>query len=68
MIPALARWNGDHAMTKDTTKEAAVAAEALLFEDWFDGIEDGVPELLSSRAKPRISNGPLTNTETTDLP
>ena len=42
MIPALARWNGDHAMTKDTTKEAAVAAEALLFEDWFDGIEDGV--------------------------
>ena len=20
MIPALARWNGDHAMTKDTTK------------------------------------------------
>src|SRR6202011_4172506 len=42
MIPALARWNGDHAMTKDTTKEAAVAAEALLFDDWFDGIEDGV--------------------------
>ena len=29
MIPALARWNGDHAMTKDTTKEAAVAAEGL---------------------------------------
>src|SRR5208283_656051 len=42
MIPALARWNGDHAMTKDTTKAAAVAAEALLFDDWFDGIEDGV--------------------------
>src|SRR6202158_4729367 len=42
MIPALARWNGDHAMTKDTTKEVAVAAEALLFDDWFDGIEDGV--------------------------
>ena len=42
MIPALARWNGDHAMTKDSTKEAAVAAEALLFDDWFDGIEDGV--------------------------
>src|SRR5271165_1056702 len=35
MIPALARWNGDHAMTKDTTKEAAVAAEGLLFDDWF---------------------------------
>src|ERR1700691_365451 len=42
MIPALARWNGDHAMTKDTTKEAAMAAEALLLDDWFDAIEDGV--------------------------
>src|ERR1700723_1882332 len=42
MIPALARWNGDHAMTKATTKEAAVAAEALLLDDWFDAIEDGV--------------------------
>ena len=29
-------------MTKDTMKEAAVAAEALLFDDWFDAIEDGV--------------------------
>ena len=28
-------------MTKDTTKEAAVAAK-LFFDDWFDGIEDGV--------------------------
>jgi hypothetical protein len=26
MIPALERWTGDHAMTKDTTKAAAVAA------------------------------------------
>jgi transposase-like protein len=42
MIPALARWNGDHAMTRDTTKEAAVAAEVLLFDNWFDAIEDGV--------------------------
>src|ERR1700727_314785 len=42
MIPALARWNGDHAMRKATTKEAAVAAEALLLDDWFDAIEDGV--------------------------
>jgi hypothetical protein len=39
MIPALARWNGDHAMTKDTTKEAA---EALFFDDWYDAIEEGV--------------------------
>ena len=29
-------------MTKDTTKEAVVAAEGLLFDDWFDAIEDGV--------------------------
>ena len=29
-------------MTKDITKEAAVAAEVLLFDDWFDAIEDGV--------------------------
>ena len=41
MVPALARWNGDHAMTSDTTKEAAVAAEGLFFDDWFDAIEDG---------------------------
>jgi len=29
-------------MTKDTMKGAAVAAEILLFDDWFDAIEDGV--------------------------
>jgi len=29
-------------MTKDITKEEAVAAEVLLFDDWFDAIEDGV--------------------------
>ena len=29
-------------MKKDTTKAAAVAAEVLLFDDWFDAIEDGV--------------------------
>lgn len=29
-------------MTKDTTKAAAVAADILLFDDWFDAIEDGV--------------------------
>jgi hypothetical protein len=42
MIPALARRNGDHAMTKDTSKEVAVAAEALLFDHGLDGIEDRV--------------------------
>ena len=29
-------------MRKDTTKEAAVAADILLFDDWFDAMEDGV--------------------------
>ena len=29
-------------MTKDTMKEAGVAADPLLFDDWFDAIEDGV--------------------------
>jgi putative transposase len=29
-------------MTKDTTKDAAVAADILLFEGWFDPIEDAV--------------------------
>ena len=29
-------------MTKDTMKEAAVAAGSLLFDDWGDAIEDGV--------------------------
>ena len=29
-------------MQKDTTKEAAVAADILLFDDWFDAMEDGV--------------------------
>ena len=29
-------------MTQDTTKTAAVTADIMLFEDWFDPIEDGV--------------------------
>ncbi|CAN2536345.1 hypothetical+protein [Methylocapsa aurea] len=31
-------------MTKDTTKMAAVAADIMLFDNWFDPIEDGVRE------------------------
>lgn len=31
-------------MTKDTTKAAAVAADIMLFDNWFDPIEDGVRE------------------------
>ena len=31
-------------MTKDTTKAAAVAANIMLFDNWFDPIEDGVRE------------------------
>ena len=29
-------------MTKDTMKDAAIAADSLLFDDWFDAIEDWV--------------------------
>jgi hypothetical protein len=29
MIPALERWTGDYAMTKDTTKTAAIAARVV---------------------------------------
>ena len=29
-------------MTRDTTKTAAVAADIMLFDNWFDAIEDGV--------------------------
>jgi transposase-like protein len=42
MIPALERWTGDHAMTKDTTHAAVNAADIMLFDNWFDPIEDGV--------------------------
>jgi transposase-like protein len=42
MIPALERWTGDHAMTKDNTNAAANAADMMLFDNWFDPIEDGV--------------------------
>src|SRR5580700_7851047 len=31
-------------MTKNTTKTAAVAAGTMLFDDWFDPIEDAVRE------------------------
>ena len=31
-------------MTKDTTKAAAVAADIMLFDNWFDSIEGGVRE------------------------
>jgi hypothetical protein len=31
-------------MTKNTTKTAVVAAGIMLFDDWFDPIEDAVRE------------------------
>ncbi len=43
-------------MTKDTMKEAAVAAENLLFNDWVDAIEDGVRSFRVSRGKRRGVN------------
>jgi hypothetical protein len=51
MIPALAHWNGDRAMTKDTTKEGAVAAQVLLFDNWFDAIEDGARALCADLSR-----------------
>jgi hypothetical protein len=35
-------------MTKNTTKTAAVATGAMLFDDWFDPIEDAVREPFAS--------------------
>jgi len=56
-------------MTKNTTKTAAVATGAMLFDDWFDPIEDAVrervrgvietimeEELDATLSRPRYSN------------
>ena len=51
MIPALMRWKGDHAMTKTTTRTAAVAADIMLLDDWFDPIEDGVRERVRGNSR-----------------
>ena len=57
-------------MTKDTMKDAAVAGDSLLFDDWFDTIEDGVrarvrgfietmleEELSGTLSRPRYGRG-----------
>ena len=57
-------------MTKDTMKNAAVAAEFSLFDDWFDAIEDGIrarvcgfietmleEELSGTLSRPRYERG-----------
>ena len=57
-------------MTKDTMKDAAVAADFLLLDDWFDAIEDGVrawvrgfietmleEELSGALSRPRYGRG-----------
>ena len=57
-------------MTKDTMKDAAVAGDSLLFDDWFDAIEDGVraqvrgfietmleEELSGTLSRPRYGRG-----------
>jgi len=38
-------------MTKDTTKAAAVAADIMLFDNWFDSIEGGVRERVRASSK-----------------
>jgi len=57
-------------MTKDTMKDEAVAADPLLFDDWFDAIEEGVrarvrgfietmleEELSGALSRPRYGRG-----------
>jgi putative transposase len=57
-------------MTNDTMKDAAFAADSLLFDDWFDAIEDGVrarvrgfietmleEELSGTLSRPRYGRG-----------
>lgn len=39
-------------MTKVTTKTAAVAADIMLFDNWFDPIEDGVRKCVDSAMTP----------------
>ncbi len=65
-------------MTKNTTQEAAAAAESLLLNDWFDPIEDGVrarvrgfietmleAELSEALSRPRYGRRRLGEDETT---
>src|SRR3954447_17004953 len=42
LIPALERRSGDHAMTSNITTAQVGDAEELLFDSWFDPIEDGL--------------------------
>jgi putative transposase len=42
VIPAFARWIGDHTMESITTKPACGEADAPLFDNWFDPIEAGL--------------------------
>jgi hypothetical protein len=64
-------------MTRDTTKTAAVAADIMLFDNWFDAIEDGVrdrvrgfigtileEELDAALSRPRTDDARRTGTKT----
>ena len=63
-------------MKQDSTKHAALAAEGLLFDNWFDAIEDGVrsrvrdfietlleEELAQTLARPRYARRPAEEAE-----
>ena len=63
-------------MNQDSTKVAAIAAEGLLFDNWFDAIEDGVrsrvrdfietlleEELAQTLARPRYARRPAEEAE-----
>ena len=62
---------GDHAITSDITKAQACGAEALLFDSWFDPIEDALrarvrgfieamieEELTTALSRPRYGRRP----------
>ena len=67
-------------MTKDTTKTAAVAADIILFDNWFDPIEDGVrkrvrgfigkleEELESALSRPRYARRKASSDEDAAAP
>ena len=66
------RRTGDHALTRDTTKPESGETEGLLFDSWFDPIEDGLrakvrgfietmieEELTAALSRPRYGRKPI---------
>jgi len=70
LIPAFERRAGDHAMISTITTARAEEVEGLLFDSWFDPIEDGLrakvrgfietmieEELTTALSRPRYGRG-----------